>query len=95
MWPTAIRRSQNIRIALLDDLLNVVDQATIGTAPNITLLTMVILSPTSGLSTPAHATNGMLAPKVGRDSQCDFPFCRFSLLFVAKRTIRWRAATPE
>ena len=95
MWPTAMRRSQNIRIALLADLLNVVDQATIGRAPNITLLTMVILRPVSGSETPAHATNGVLAPKMGRDSQCDFAFCKSSLSFVAKRTIIWIAATPE
>ena len=67
MWPTARRRSQNIRMALLVDLLNVVDQAIIGRAPNMTLLTMVKLRTTSGLPTPAHAMNGMLAPGIGRD----------------------------
>ena len=95
MWPTARRRSQNIRMALLVDLLNVVDHATTGRAPNMTLLTIVILKATSGSLTPAHARKGALAPGIGRDSQCNFAFGRFSLSFVAKRMIKWMAATPE
>ncbi len=95
MCPTARRRSQNIRITLLVDLLNVVDQASIGRAPNMTLPTMVILGSRSRSVTPAHAKNGVLAPGMGRDSQCDFAFGTFSLLFVVKRMIKWMAATPE
>lgn len=91
----ARRRSQNIRKALLVDLLNVVDKATIGRAPNMTLLTMVILRTTSGSLTPAHVTNGMFPPGIGRHSLRDFAFGRLSLLFVAKRMIKWMAAAPE
>ena len=61
----------------------------------MTLLTMVIIPLASGSWTPADATNGLLAPGIGRNSQCDFAFGRFSLLFVAKRIIIWMAAIPE
>lgn len=94
-WPTAKRRSQNIKIALLVDLLNVVDQAAVGSAPNMTLLTIDKVKTTSGSSTPAHAANGMLEPGTGRNSQWVFAFGRFVLLFVAKRMIIWMAAIPE
>ena len=47
-WPTPGRRSQNIRIALFVYVLNVVDHAATGRAPNMTLLTTVKATRISG-----------------------------------------------
>ena len=87
VWPTVRRRSQNIRIALLDDLLNVADHAAVGSAPSMTTLIMFIIWATSGSLMPAHATNGGLTSEKDSMSQCDFIFEGFNLCFFAKRTI--------
>lgn len=88
-------RSQDIKIALFVDFLNVFDQAAMGRAPSMTLVSMITVPSMSGSSTPAHARNGAFVLGTNIDSQCDFAFGKLALLFVAKRTIKWIAATPE
>ena len=46
-----------MRIALLADFLNVVDQAAIDKAPNMTLVNMRTIIVTSGSRAPAQAIN--------------------------------------
>ncbi|CAL8581397.1 hypothetical protein XPA_007092 [Xanthoria parietina] len=82
-------------MALFVDVLNVFDQATMGRAPSMTLVSMNTILSISGSSTPAHARNGALVPGTNIGSQCDFAVGKLALLFVAKSTIKWTAATPE
>lgn len=84
-----------MRIGFLADFLKEVDQAAMGSAPNMTPLIMIMIIPTSGSETPAHAGNGSSAPRIGKDSQWVLVFAGLNLLFDAKRTIEWMAATPE
>ena len=59
-------------MALLADLLNVIDQATMGRAPSIMQLTTPLIMKISGSMIPAHARNGALEPGTGKHSQRDF-----------------------
>lgn len=82
-------------MALLADFLNVVDQADMGKAPNMTQLTICTVAETSESTIPAHAMNSMLDPGIGIDSQRVAACGGYNLLFVAKTMSKWIAATAE
>ena len=88
MWEIANSRSQDSKIGLFEDLLNLVDQATIGKEPNITFVNIVKLGQISGSTTPLHARKGVLEPLIGIDRQCVLCSDNRNLLFVAKSMTR-------
>ncbi|MCJ1339864.1 hypothetical protein MMC09_005156 [Bachmanniomyces sp. S44760] len=88
VWLTARRRSQNIKMAFLLDLLDVVDQAAAGRAPNMTMLTNVMARPPSRSLTPTHATNGVLAPERVEIRNATSPSVVLTFSSVEKRMIK-------